>query len=111
MSSQDRSNPAWPQLSFPALQPTIETLQLWTQIVGKARLAQTPWLNHSWHVTLRVSARGLTTGLIPHERVGLEMEFDFIDSALVIRVTDGGERRIALAAGGVPPSTPPCWRR
>lgn len=101
MGSQDRGSQAWPELSFRSLQPTIEALQLWTQIVGKARLAQTPWLNHSWHVTLRVSARGLTTGLIPHGQVGLEMEFDFIDSALAVRVTDGGERRIALAAGSV----------
>ena len=92
---------AWPELSFTALRPTAETLQLWTQIVGKARLASTPWLNHSWHVSLRVSARGLTTGLIAHDAVGFEMEFDFIIGALVIRVSDGGEARVPLEAGTV----------
>ncbi|MNQ73606.1 hypothetical protein D3C85_883430 [compost metagenome] len=92
---------AWPELSAARLWPTMETLQLWAQIVGKVRLSQTPWLNHGWHVTLRVSARGLTTGLIPHGALGFEMEFDFIASALVIRVSDGGERRIALRSGTV----------
>lgn len=92
---------AWPELSASALWPTMETLQLWAQVVGKVRLSQTPWLNHGWHVTLRVSARGLATGLIPHGAVGFEMEFDFIASELVIRVSDGGERRIALKAGTV----------
>ncbi len=80
------------------MQPTAETLQLWTQIVGKVRLALTPWLNHSWHVTLYVSARGLTTGLIPHGAASFDMEFDFLAHDLVIRATDGGERRIGLAA-------------
>jgi hypothetical protein len=92
---------AWPQLSFATLAPTVEVLQLWTQVVGKVRLARTPWLNHSWHVTLYVSARGLTTSLIPHGAVGFELEFDFVAGDLVVRVTDGGERRIRLAAGTV----------
>ncbi len=72
-----------------------------TQVVGKVRLARTPWLNHSWHVTLYVSARGLTTSLIPCGTVAFEMEFDFVACALFIRVTDGGQRRIELAAGSV----------
>lgn len=88
----------WPDLSRLALQPTLETLQLWSQVVGKVRLAQAPWVNHSWHVVLHVSARGLTTPLIPHGPVGFEMEFDFIADELVIRVTDGGESRIDLSA-------------
>ena len=92
---------AWPQLSFATLQPTAETLQLWTQIVGKVRLACMPWLNHSWHVTLHVSARGLTTGLITYNDVGFEMEFDFISGALRIRTSDGGEASIPLQAGAV----------
>ncbi len=91
----------WPELPASSLWPTMETLQLWAQIVGKTRLSQTPWLNHGWHVTLRVSARGLSTGLIPHGAVGFAMEFDFIAGALVIRVSDGGERRIALKSGAV----------
>jgi hypothetical protein len=91
----------WPALSYETLRPTVETLHLWTQVVGKVRLSQTPWLNHGWHVTLRVSARGLITPLIPHGEVALSLEFDFVAHELVIRVTDGGERRIALVAGSV----------
>ena len=90
---------AWPPLPFAALGPTAETLQLWTQIVGKVRLARTPWVNHSWHVTLYVSARGLTTSLIPNGATGLELEFDFVAHVLAVRTTDGGERRIALQSG------------
>jgi hypothetical protein len=92
---------AWPDLSSPDLAPTLETLQLWTQIVGKVRLGQAPWVNHAWQVTLYVSARGLTTALIPHGEVGFELEFDLIAGALVVRVSDGGERRIALESGAV----------
>jgi len=92
---------AWPALPFEMLGPTAETLQLWTQIVGKVRLARTPWINHAWHVTLYVSARGLTTSLIPNGAAGLELEFDLVDHALVVRTTDDGERRIALAPGEV----------
>jgi hypothetical protein len=92
---------AWPKLSFATLGPTADTLRLWTQIAGKVRLANTPWLNHSWHVPLYVSARGLTTGLVPHGAVSFEMEFDFIAGALVVRTSGGGERRVALTAGPV----------
>ncbi|HVN02389.1 MAG TPA: DUF5996 family protein [Caulobacteraceae bacterium] len=91
----------WPELPFDRLRPTADTLQRWTQIVGKVALARTPWLNHSWHVTLRVSARGLATPLIPNGAGGLQLELDFIDHRLVIRSTDGGERRVALAPGTV----------
>lgn len=89
---------AWPDLSSAPPGPTIETLQVWAQIVGKVRLARTPWLNHSWHATFHISARGLATPLIPHERVSFAMEFDLIASQLIVRVSDGGERRIALAS-------------
>lgn len=91
--------PIWPDLSSPALGATTETLQLWTQIVGKVRLARTPWLNHSWHTTFHVSARGLATALIPHEAVAFDLEFDLVAGELVIRVSDGGERRIRLEPG------------
>ena len=57
---------AWPELPYAAWKDTCATLHLWTQIVGKVRLACTPWLNHSWHVPLYVTARGLTTSPIPH---------------------------------------------
>lgn len=91
----------WPELPYAALRPTADTLQLWAQIVGKVRLARTPWLNHGWHVPLYVSARGLTTSLIPGEDVGLEMEFDFIDHLLVLRGTHGGEQMIALTTRSI----------
>lgn len=95
------AHPAWPDLGSTALTSTLETLQLWSQIVGKVRLSQAPWLNHAWQVTLQTTPRGLGTGLIPHGPVGFSMEFDFITGALVIRTTDGGERRIPLQAGTV----------
>ncbi len=91
----------WPELDFATLRPTADTLQLFTQVVGKVRLARTPWINHSWNVTLYVSARGLTTSLIPGAAAGLELEFDFIAGALVIRTTTPDERRVPLGPGSV----------
>ena len=58
------NEPAWPSIPYAEWRDTLETLQLWTQIVGKIRLAQTPWVNHAWHSALHVTARGLTTSLI-----------------------------------------------
>ena len=72
----------------------LDTLHLWTQIVGKVRLAQTPWVNHSWHVTLYVTARGLTTSPIPYGGATFEIDFDFIDHALRIQTSDGGRGRM-----------------
>ncbi len=95
------SEGTWPELSHATLKPTLEALQLWTQVVGKVRLAKTPWVNHSWDVALYVSARWLTTSLIPSGALGVELEFDLVSHALVIRVSDGGERRIALAPRSV----------
>ena len=92
----DQTSPLWPELNYPAWQDTRATLQLWTQIVGKIRLMQTPWLNHSWHVPLYVNSNGLTTSLIPHAPRPFEMQFDFIDHVLDITVSDGGMRRIPL---------------
>jgi hypothetical protein len=86
----------WPELPFAAWRDTQATLQLWTQIVGKIRLTQTPWLNHSWHVTLYVTSRGLTTSPIPHGDRTFEIELDFLAQQLVICVSDGGRRKIAL---------------
>ncbi|MGC2141508.1 MAG: DUF5996 family protein, partial [Methylovirgula sp.] len=60
--------PAWPVLDYPAWRNSALTLQLWMQIIGKIRLAQTPWLNHSWHVPFYVSSRGLQTSPIPFGR-------------------------------------------
>ena len=86
----------WPALPYAAWADTAATLQLWTQIIGKIRLALTPWLNHSWHVTLYVTARGLTTGTIPYDARNLQIDFDFIDHVLWLRTTDGQFRQIIL---------------
>ncbi|SEQ52746.1 hypothetical protein SAMN05216548_105128 [Faunimonas pinastri] len=86
----------WPELPFLQWRDTALTLQLWTQIVGKVRLALTPWVNHSWHVPLYVTARGLGTTPIPAGDVFLEMEFDFIDHRLVCRTSAGETRFLEL---------------
>ena len=75
----DQSQEQWPELALSAWRDTCATLQLWTQIVGKVRLTRSPWLNHSWHVALYVTARGLTTSPIPDGTRNFEIEFDFID--------------------------------
>ena len=86
----------WPELPYAAWKDTCTTLHLWTQIVGKVRLALTPWLNHSWHVTLYVTACGLSTGPMPAAGRDLEIEFDFIDHVLWLRASDGHFRQIML---------------
>lgn len=86
----------WPDLPYTAWQDTCTTLQLWTQIVGKTRLALTPWLNHSWHVTLDVTARGLGTPLIHAPARSFQVEFDFIDHLLRLRSSDGQLRQLTL---------------
>jgi hypothetical protein len=86
----------WPELPYAPWRDTCATLQLWTQIVGKIRLVQTPWLNHSWHVTLYVTARGLTTSPIPYGPRYFEIRFDFNTQNLVIDVSDGTTRQIPL---------------
>jgi len=86
----------WPVLPFGEWQAPAETLHMWTQIVGKIRLSLTPWVNHSWHVTLYVSSRGLTSSPIPHGLRTFEINFDFIDHALRILKSDGEERAVKL---------------
>jgi hypothetical protein len=86
----------WPDLSYPAWRDTAATLQLWTQIVGKVRLALTPWVNHGWQVALYVTANGLGTSPIPSGNEIFEIEFDFIGHQLVIRTSRGEERRLRL---------------
>ncbi len=69
-----------------------------TQIVGKIRLAQTPWVNHSWHTTLYVTSRGLTTSPIPYGSRTFQIDFDFIDHKLLIETSDGGVKTMALSS-------------
>ena len=94
MSSQQPSE-TWPALPYADWADTGRTLHLWTQVVGKVRLSQTPWLNHSWQTPLYLTPRGLTTGLIPHGARAFDIEFDFIDGALRIR-GDGPQATVAL---------------
>ena len=86
----------WPMLPFAEWQETAVTLHMWTQIVGKIRLTLSPWTNHSWHVTLYVTSRGLTTSPIPHGVSTFEIAFDFIDHQLRIEKSDGAHRTIEL---------------
>jgi hypothetical protein len=87
----------WPELSYAAWRDTRDTLHLWTQVVGKVRLALTPWLNHSWHVVLYVTARGLTTSPIPYRGREFQIDFDFIDHVLWVRTSEGHSRELKLA--------------
>jgi hypothetical protein len=96
-----RDDTEWPSLTFSAWKSTCETLHLWTQVVGKIRMTLTPRLNHSWHVPLYVTARGLATSLIPYRAREFDMRFDFIDHTLDIEVIDGQRRRIGLTPHSV----------
>ena len=87
----------WPELPLDEWKNTYATLHMWTQIVGKVRLALSPRINHWWEVALYVTARGLTTSPIPYQRGIFEIQFDFIHHQLLIRTSDDAERRMALA--------------
>ena len=103
----------WPALDYHEWQDTQATLHLWTQIVGKIRLVQTPWVNHSWHVALYVTTRGLTTSPIPYGSRTFEIEFDFVGHQLRIttiegRIGNSGWSR--TVAGLLPELLPGCAR-
>ena len=87
---------AWPALPFAEWRETAMTLHMWTQIVGKIRMTLSPWLNHSWSVTLYVTPRGMTTGAIPHGSRTFSIEFDFIAHELVVCTSDGGTAAVGL---------------
>ncbi len=89
INSISAAGEAWPELRLEAWSDTCATLHLWTQIVGKIRLSLTSPLNHSWHVTLYVTARGLTTSPIPYGERIFQVDFDFIDHELTIELNDG----------------------
>ena len=90
------SSEVWPELPFAEWKDTAITLHMWTQIVGKIRLVLSPWTNHSWHVTLYLTARGLTTSPIPHRNGIFEIRFDFIDHELRLLKSEGEVRVIPL---------------
>ena len=110
------TSPTWPDIPYPAWRDTAATLQLWTQVVGKVRLALTPWVNHGWQVPLYVTACGLGTGPMPvgPMPVGpgpagpkgagelVEIELDFVGHRLAVRSSSGAERALACARAAYP---------
>jgi hypothetical protein len=93
----DSAIPYWPDIPYPAWRETAATLWLWTQIVGKIRLALSPWLNHGWQVPLYVTARGLGTSPMPiNAGENLELEFDFVAHQLIARSSRGEEACVPL---------------
>lgn len=87
---------AWPAIPVSAWHDSRDTLQLWTQIVGKVRMVNTPLVNHWWNVPLYITDRGLSTSLIPRLDGGFEIAFDFVDHELRVTTTAGAVRTMAL---------------
>jgi len=95
------SNPttqAWPKLDYHYMKATLATVHLWTQMIGKVRLKNTPWINHSWHVTLYISPTGLTTGSIPYEGGIFQIDLDLINHQVNITTSAGNNQSFALGA-------------
>jgi len=86
----------WPALPWRDWAPTVSTLHMWTQIVGKVRLALAPPLNHWWHVPLYIDGRGFTTSAIPYRQCEFQVDFDFVDHRLLVTDTDGGSFAMPL---------------
>lgn len=100
-SVQSNADTIWPTLSYVDWAETYATLHLWTQIVGKVRLALSPPLNHWWQSTLYVTPRGLTTSAIPYQTRNFHINFDFLSHQLQIETSDGLSRTIALVPQSV----------
>lgn len=96
-AAESQSRETWPALPLAAWRDTYETLHMWTQIVGKTRLALAPMENHWWQCTLYVAERGLTTGPMPSGTRVVTVEFDFVDHLLLLRTDAGTSRRLPLA--------------
>ncbi len=92
---------AWPELPLQAWRDTYATLHMWTQVIGKIRLAQAPLINHWWQVPLYVTPRGLTTSPIPYGHRSFQIDFDFISHALHVAASDGESRSLPLRAMSV----------
>ena len=86
----------WPSIPYPAWRETCTALHLWSQIVGKYRLAHTPWVNHSWHATLYVTPRGLTTGPVPDDGALVAVSLDLCDHELVVEAEGGARKTFPL---------------
>jgi len=100
LPSVDRPE-CWPSLPLDSWKDTRDTLHMWTQIVGKVRLALTPLVNHWWNVPLYVTPRGLTTSLIPYGERSFELRFDVLKHQLVLETSDGAVRALPLAPRSV----------
>jgi hypothetical protein len=92
---------SWPALPFDAWKDTCATLHMWTQVVGKIRLAKAPLVNHWWQVPLYVTSRGLTTSPIPDNARTFQIDFDFIAHRLTMATSDGRTESFALAPRSV----------
>ena len=103
----ERAASAWPELPWGPWKETCAALHLWTQIVGKYRLCHTPWLNHSWHATLYVTPRGLTTGPVPDGDGAVTVDFDLVEHHLEVHAVGGRTARVDLA----PMSVADFWHR
>jgi hypothetical protein len=97
MTDSKLSAEAWPHLPLQEWKDTYATLHMWSQIVGKIRLTLSPPVNHFWHSALYVTSRGLTTSPIPYGDRTFDIDFDFIDHALIIRTSEGSTRTLILA--------------
>jgi hypothetical protein len=97
MATTDRAVGLWPPLVYAELKDTVHAVHMWTQVVGKIRLAMTPLMNHWWNSTLMVTPRGLTTTLMPAGNEAFQIDFDFIDHELVIATSRGGRSTMPLA--------------
>ncbi len=91
----------WPELSYAEQKETCETLHLWLQVLGKIKLAKLPWVNHSWHVALTVTAQGITTGNIPHDQDHVQLDLDLVAHQLVLLTSSGRTERFGLAGNSV----------
>ncbi|GAA5148268.1 DUF5996 family protein [Nocardioides marinquilinus] len=98
MASASGAASAWPRLRVDSWTETRDTLHMWTQVVGKVRMAHAPLTNHWWQVTLYVSPRGLTTGPVPHGSGVLDLELDLVDHRLALRTSAGERREVALSS-------------
>jgi Family of unknown function (DUF5996) len=96
-----RETSSWPEIPYAEWRETCAALHLWSQIAGKYRLAHTPWMNHSWHATLYVTPRGLTTGPIPDPGGTMSLTFDLRDHRLVAEKSDGARGSLPLQAMSV----------
>ena len=101
LSSNPEASGPWPALPYEAWKDTCETLHLWTQVVGKVKLALNPPENHWWHVSLALAARGLTTGPILFRQGIFEVQLDFIDHNLFVLTSDGGIKALPLVPRSV----------